>query len=71
MVFAWTASNSKVERRGARGKSVPPTQLDALADQSPLAIQLKVGFEKLANEARVAFPRQSHGVQEITRAYSA
>jgi hypothetical protein len=38
-------------------RSVPPGQLDALAAPSPLTIELKVGFEKLANEARaLRFP---------------
>ncbi|WP_448100893.1 hypothetical protein [Luteibacter jiangsuensis] len=38
-------------------RSVPPGQLDALADPSPLTIELKVGFEKLTDEARaLRFP---------------
>lgn len=38
-------------------RPVPLDQLDTWADSSPLTIELKVGFEKLANEARaLRFP---------------
>ncbi|NID06897.1 hypothetical protein HBF26_18565 [Luteibacter jiangsuensis] len=38
-------------------RPVPLAQLDALADRSPLTVELKVGFEKLADETRaLRFP---------------